>query len=159
MAGSRTAYRLHLHQSVGESRRARHWFHRLTHSMADTAAPDAAFLEGLEIFARYVRDNGCRVLAPTGRLESEVDGSLPASRIAPPSSPGLLANWSPGCRVHRQPLSRHTRRRKGGEAVAPAMSGGRTDCAFRHRPGRGVVGEALAPESRPGTNSCATVVR
>ncbi|WP_328848006.1 hypothetical protein [Streptomyces sp. NBC_00258] len=33
--------------------------------MADTAPPDAAFLEGLELFAR--------ALAPTDRLESEVD--------------------------------------------------------------------------------------
>ncbi|MFK4272466.1 hypothetical protein [Streptomyces milbemycinicus] len=74
-AGSRAAaYCLHLHHlAVGESRRAWHWFHQLTHSMADTAPPDAAFLEGLEIFARYVRTNGSRVIAPTDRLESEVD--------------------------------------------------------------------------------------
>jgi hypothetical protein len=74
-AGSRAAaYCLHLHHlSVGESRRARHWFHQLTHSMADTAAPDAAFLEGLEIFARYVRTNGSRAIPPTGLLEHEVD--------------------------------------------------------------------------------------
>ncbi len=74
-AGSRAAaYCLHLHHlRLGESKRAWHWFHQLTHSMADTAPPDAAFLEGLEIFARYVRDNGSRALAPSGRLESEVD--------------------------------------------------------------------------------------
>ncbi|MER6289473.1 hypothetical protein [Streptomyces sviceus] len=74
-AGSRAAaYCLHLHHlCVGESRRARHWFHQLTHSMADTAPPDAAFLDGLEIFARYVRANGSGAHAPTGRLESEVD--------------------------------------------------------------------------------------
>ncbi|GAA2615635.1 hypothetical protein GCM10010304_81210 [Streptomyces roseoviolaceus] len=41
--------------------------------MADTAPPDAAFLEGLEIFARHLRDNGSRALAPSSRLESEVD--------------------------------------------------------------------------------------
>ncbi|MFD5952035.1 hypothetical protein ACFWAZ_38890 [Streptomyces collinus] len=41
--------------------------------MADTTPPDAAFLEGLEIVARYVRHNGSRALAPSGRLESEVD--------------------------------------------------------------------------------------
>jgi hypothetical protein len=58
---------------LGESRRAWHWFHQLTHSMADTAPPDAAFLEGLELFARYVRTNGSRALAPSDRLESEVD--------------------------------------------------------------------------------------
>ncbi|GAA2331206.1 hypothetical protein [Streptomyces cuspidosporus] len=70
-AGSRAAaYCLHLHHpAVGESRRAWHWFHQLTHSMADTAPPDAAFL----VFARYVRTNGSRVIAPTDRLESEVD--------------------------------------------------------------------------------------
>jgi hypothetical protein len=74
-AGSRAAaYCLHLHHlSLGESKRARHWFHQLTHSMADTAPPDAAFLEGLEIFARYVRTNGSRANAPNDRLESEVD--------------------------------------------------------------------------------------
>ncbi|MEV5440476.1 hypothetical protein AB0K80_31365 [Streptomyces sp. NPDC052682] len=74
-AGSRAAaYCLHLHHlCLGESKRAWHWFHQLTHSMADTAPPDAAFLEGLEIFARYVRDNGSLALAPSGRLESEVD--------------------------------------------------------------------------------------
>ncbi|KUM99093.1 hypothetical protein AQI95_40610 [Streptomyces yokosukanensis] len=74
-AGSRAAaYCLHLHHLVaGESRRAWHWFHQLTHSMADTAPPDAAFLEALEIFARYVRANGSRALPPTGRLENEVD--------------------------------------------------------------------------------------
>lgn len=74
-AGSRaSAYCLHLHHLwLGDSKRARHWFHQLTHSMADTAPPDAAFLDGLEIFARYVRANGSRALAPTGRLESEVD--------------------------------------------------------------------------------------
>lgn len=74
-AGSRAAaYCLHLHHlCLGESKRARHWFHQLTHSMADTAPPDAAFLEGLEIFARYVRAHGSRALAPTNRLESEVD--------------------------------------------------------------------------------------
>lgn len=74
-AGSRAAaYCLHLHHlSLGESRRARHWFHQLTHSMADTAPPDAAFIEGLEIFARYVRTNGSGALPPTGRLEGEVD--------------------------------------------------------------------------------------
>lgn len=74
-AGSRAAaYCLHLHHlTLGESRRARHWFHQLTHSMADTAPPDAAFIEGLEIFARYVRTNGSGAPAPTGRLEGEVD--------------------------------------------------------------------------------------
>lgn len=74
-AGSRAAaYCLHLHHlAVGESKRSWHWFHQLTHSMADTAPPDAAFLEGLEIFARYVRANGSGALAPTGRLEDEVD--------------------------------------------------------------------------------------
>lgn len=85
-AGSRAAaYCLHLHHlCLGESKRAWHWFHQLTHSMADTAPPDAAFLEGLEIFARYVRDNGSRALAPSGRLESEVD---------------RLAARTPGCSV------------------------------------------------------------
>ncbi|MGW0331090.1 hypothetical protein ACWD0J_04280 [Streptomyces sp. NPDC003011] len=85
-AGSRAAaYCLHLHHlSLGESKRARHWFHQLTHSMADTAPPDAAFIEGLEIFARYVRTNGSRAYAPSGRLESEVD---------------RLASRTPGCSV------------------------------------------------------------
>lgn len=41
--------------------------------MADTAPPDAAFLEDLVHFARYVRANGSRATAPTGRLQSEVD--------------------------------------------------------------------------------------
>ncbi|MFJ8941077.1 hypothetical protein ACIRL0_36080 [Streptomyces sp. NPDC102365] len=41
--------------------------------MADTTPPDAAFLEGLEIFARYVRTNGSGASAPAGRLEREVD--------------------------------------------------------------------------------------
>ncbi|MDH6221676.1 hypothetical protein [Streptomyces pseudovenezuelae] len=74
-ASSRAAaYCLHLHHlCLGESRRARHWFHQLTHSMADTAPPDAAFLDGLEIFARYVRVNGSRAHPPTGRLENEVE--------------------------------------------------------------------------------------
>ncbi|MCX4233525.1 hypothetical protein [Streptomyces ortus] len=85
-AGSRAAaYCLHLHHlSLGESRRAWHWFHQLTHSMADTTPPDAAFLEGLELFARYVRTNGSRALAPTHRLESEID---------------RLAARTPGCSV------------------------------------------------------------
>ncbi|MEU9228950.1 hypothetical protein AB0D40_31860 [Streptomyces massasporeus] len=52
--------------------------------MADTTPPDAAFLEGLEIVARYVRHNGSRALAPSGRLESEVD---------------RLAARTPGCSV------------------------------------------------------------
>ncbi|MEV8077878.1 hypothetical protein [Streptomyces pseudogriseolus] len=74
-AGSRAAaYCLHLHHlALGETRAAWHWFHQLTHSMADTTPPDAAFLEGLEIVARYVRHNGSRALAPSDRLESEVD--------------------------------------------------------------------------------------
>lgn len=74
-AGSRAAaYCLHLHHlSLGESKRSWHWFHQLTHSMADTAPPDAAFLEGLELFAGYVRTNGSTALAPTCRLEHEVD--------------------------------------------------------------------------------------
>ncbi|MFJ3775032.1 hypothetical protein ACIPX0_25385 [Streptomyces sp. NPDC090075] len=74
-AGSRAAaYCLHLHHlALGESRRARHWFHQLTHSMADTAPPDRAFLDGLELFARYVRANGSTALAPTGGLEIEID--------------------------------------------------------------------------------------
>ncbi|MFE3164137.1 hypothetical protein [Streptomyces sp. NPDC059224] len=74
-AGSRAAaYCLHLHHlALGESKRARHWFHQLTHSMADTAPPDAAFLEGLELFARYVRANGSTALGPTGSLENEID--------------------------------------------------------------------------------------
>ncbi|WP_030574104.1 hypothetical protein [Streptomyces aureocirculatus] len=76
-AGSRAAaYTLHLHHlALGETRRARHWYHQLTHSMADTAPPDAAFLEALEILARYVRGHGSgsRAQAPSGRLESEVD--------------------------------------------------------------------------------------
>ncbi|MBA2811168.1 hypothetical protein E0500_028135 [Streptomyces sp. KM273126] len=85
-AGSRAAaYCLHLyHLSMGESRRAWHWFHQLTHSMADTAPPDAAFIEGLELFARYVRTNGSRAIAPTGLLECEVD---------------RLAARTPGCSV------------------------------------------------------------
>ena len=83
-AGSRAAaYCLHLHHlALGESRRAWHWFHQLTHSMADTTPPDAAFLEGLEIFARYVRTNGSRALGPTGSLETAV---------------GRLAARTPGC--------------------------------------------------------------
>ncbi|MEU9157948.1 hypothetical protein AB0D59_47350 [Streptomyces sp. NPDC048417] len=74
-AGSRAAaYCLHLHHlALGESKRSWHWFYQLTHSMADSTPPDAAFLEGLELFARYVRSNGSRALAPTGRLEHEVD--------------------------------------------------------------------------------------
>ncbi|MFJ3802305.1 hypothetical protein ACIPSJ_39250 [Streptomyces sp. NPDC090088] len=74
-AGSRAAaYCLHLHHlALGESRRARHWFHQLTHSMADTAPPDRSFLDGLELFARYVRANGSTALAPTGGLEIEID--------------------------------------------------------------------------------------
>ncbi|MFJ2264700.1 hypothetical protein ACIOKD_41695 [Streptomyces sp. NPDC087844] len=85
-AGSRAAaYCLHLHHlALGESRRALHWFRQLTHSMADTMPPDAAFLEGLELFARYVRTNGSRALAPTDRLESEID---------------RLAARTPGCSV------------------------------------------------------------
>ncbi|MHB9864595.1 hypothetical protein [Streptomyces sp. YIM S03343] len=85
-AGSRAAaYCLHLqHLAVGESKRARHWFHQLTHSMAETAAPDAAFLQGLEIFARYVRTNGSGAVPPTGLLEHEVD---------------RLAARTPGCSV------------------------------------------------------------
>jgi len=85
-AGSRAAaYCLHLHHlALGETRAAWHWFHQLTHSMADTTPPDAAFLEGLEIVARYVRHNGSRALAPSGRLESEVD---------------RLAARTPGCSV------------------------------------------------------------
>ncbi|MEU1403170.1 hypothetical protein ABZ471_12540 [Streptomyces sp. NPDC005728] len=74
-AGSRAAaYCLHLHHlAVGESKRSWHWFHQLTHSMTDSAPPDAAFIEGLELFARYVRTNGSRALPPTGGLENEVD--------------------------------------------------------------------------------------
>ncbi len=74
-AGSRAAaYCLHLHHlCLGESKRARHWYYQLTHAMADTTPPDAAFIEGLEIFARYVRTNGSRALAPTERLGNEVD--------------------------------------------------------------------------------------
>ncbi|MET7575288.1 hypothetical protein ABZT04_43580 [Streptomyces sp. NPDC005492] len=85
-AGSRAAaYCRHLHHlAVGESKRAWHWFHQLTHAVADTTPPDAAFLEGLEIFARYVRTNGSRALGPTGSLESEID---------------RLAARPPGCSV------------------------------------------------------------
>ncbi|MFF2165484.1 hypothetical protein ACFVWP_32970 [Streptomyces sp. NPDC058175] len=74
-ASSRAAaYCLHLdHLRLGELREARHWYHQLTHSMADTAPPDAAFLEGLEVFARYARTSGTGASAPTGRLEKEVD--------------------------------------------------------------------------------------
>ncbi|ARX80692.1 hypothetical protein SMD44_00090 [Streptomyces alboflavus] len=42
----------------GETWQARHWFHHITHSMADTTPPDAAFLDGLEIFARNMRGRG-----------------------------------------------------------------------------------------------------
>ncbi|MFI6862789.1 hypothetical protein ACIBKZ_23320 [Streptomyces sp. NPDC050421] len=74
-AGSRASmYCLHLHHlRLGEAREARHWYHQLMESTSETAPPDATFIEGLEIFARYVRTTGSGASAPTGRLESEVD--------------------------------------------------------------------------------------
>ncbi|MEV7114403.1 hypothetical protein [Streptomyces anulatus] len=42
-------------------------------STSESAPPDATFIEGLEIFARYIRVSGNGASAPTGRLESEVD--------------------------------------------------------------------------------------
>ncbi|MYZ33627.1 hypothetical protein [Streptomyces sp. MnatMP-M17] len=74
-AGSRAAaYCLHLHHlKLGETEASQHWYHQLTHSMADSAPPDAAFIEGLEAVARYVRTSGTGASAPTGGLESEVD--------------------------------------------------------------------------------------
>ncbi|MGW3699059.1 hypothetical protein ACWECR_35120 [Streptomyces sp. NPDC005056] len=74
-AGSRAAmYCLHLqHLRLGEAREARHWYHQLMQSTSESAPPDATFIEGLEIFARYVRTSGSGANAPTGRLESEVD--------------------------------------------------------------------------------------
>lgn len=75
-AGSRAAaYCLHLHHlRLGEVREAQHWLHQLMQSTSGCAAPpDAEFIEGLEVFARYVRASGSGASAPTGRLESEVD--------------------------------------------------------------------------------------
>ncbi|AVZ76854.1 hypothetical protein SLUN_36420 [Streptomyces lunaelactis] len=74
-AGHRGAsYCLHLHHlELGEAREARHWYHQVTQAPSDTSAPDDAFLEGLELFARYVRVNGSAASAPTGGLEAEVD--------------------------------------------------------------------------------------
>jgi hypothetical protein len=51
--------------------------------MADTAPPDAAFLDCLDIFDRYVRANGSGAHAPTGRLERGPTGSPPAPRTPP----------------------------------------------------------------------------
>jgi hypothetical protein len=45
----------------------------VTHSVVDSEAPDAAFLDCLEMFARYVRRNGSGAAPPTGDLEMEVD--------------------------------------------------------------------------------------
>jgi hypothetical protein len=74
-AGNRAAaYCLHLHHlELGETREAQHWYHQVTQASSGTTAPDDAFLEGLEIFARYVRVNGSQAHAPTGGLEAEVD--------------------------------------------------------------------------------------
>ncbi|WP_411147004.1 hypothetical protein [Streptomyces sp. x-80] len=74
-AGSRAAaYCLHLHHlHLTETKEAQHWYHQLTHSMADTTPPDDAFIEVLEAVARYVRTNGSAANAPTGDLESEVN--------------------------------------------------------------------------------------
>ncbi|MFH8470782.1 hypothetical protein [Streptomyces sp. NPDC017991] len=80
---------------MGESRRAWHWFHQLIHSMADTTPPDAAFLEGLELFARYVRTNGSRALAPARKTRSTA--SPHAHPAAPSSSSGLTGSWWPAC--------------------------------------------------------------
>ncbi|WP_331740286.1 hypothetical protein OG323_37165 (plasmid) [Streptomyces cyaneofuscatus] len=74
-AGSRAAmYCLHLHHlKLGEAREARHWYHQLMESTSESAPPDATFIEGLEIFARYIRTSGHGATALTGQLESEVD--------------------------------------------------------------------------------------
>ncbi|MFH9075787.1 hypothetical protein [Streptomyces alboflavus] len=58
--------------------------------MADTTPPDAAFLEGLEIFARYLRGqgSGSRAQAPTGRLESGVDRLAAAALYCPACTSG-----------------------------------------------------------------------
>ncbi|MGW0940148.1 hypothetical protein [Streptomyces sp. NPDC002666] len=75
-AGSRAAeYCLHLHHlRLGEGREAQHWLHQLMRFTSGCAAPpDAEFIEGLEMFARYIRVSGSGASAPTGRLESEVD--------------------------------------------------------------------------------------
>lgn len=58
---------------LGKAREARHWYHQLMESTSESAPPDATFIEGLEIFARYIRVSGNGASAPTGRLESEVD--------------------------------------------------------------------------------------
>ncbi|MDN3294923.1 hypothetical protein QWM81_12845 [Streptomyces ficellus] len=74
-AGHRAAaYCLHLHHlALGESREAQHWLHKVTHYVVDSEAPDAAFLDCLELVARYVRKNGSAAAPPTGGLEMEVD--------------------------------------------------------------------------------------
>ncbi|NUL02556.1 hypothetical protein HRW07_04715 [Streptomyces lunaelactis] len=74
-AGHRAAaYCLHLHHlELGESREAQHWYRQVIHASTGASAPDGEFLEGLEIFARYVRHNGSAASPPTGGLEAEIN--------------------------------------------------------------------------------------
>lgn len=71
-------------------REAKHWGFEVTESSPATGAapPGDDFFMGLEVFARYVRNNGnaSRAGAPTGRLEMEVDRLAEdgASRIIVP---------------------------------------------------------------------------
>ncbi|MFB7482984.1 hypothetical protein ACFUEM_32760 [Streptomyces anulatus] len=98
-AGSRAAmYCLHLHHlKLGEAREALHWYHQLMESTSESAPPDATFIEGLEIFARYIRISGNGASAPTGRLESEVD-RLASSRTGTGGlSAGPTADSSTSC--------------------------------------------------------------
>ena len=58
----------------------------------------AVYTSDGRMFARYVRSNGSRGLAPTAAWSARSTASPPAPPTAPSSPPGPMANWSPVCR-------------------------------------------------------------
>ncbi|MFJ6661236.1 hypothetical protein ACIQNG_33555 [Streptomyces sp. NPDC091377] len=98
------AYCLHLHHlAAGGSRRARHWYHEVTRSTADTTPPDTVFLTALEIFVGYVRANGSRAHPRPVCWRRRSTGWPPArrDRLHRPDRP---ATRVPPGGVHRRPL-------------------------------------------------------
>jgi hypothetical protein len=95
-AGHRAAaYCLHLHHlALGEMREAKHWRHQVTDSVIDADALDENFLTMLEVFARYVRQNGSTASPPTrGGSRWKSTGSRSTARTSASSSAGPTAAW------------------------------------------------------------------
>ncbi len=120
---------------VGESRRAWHWFHQLTHSMADTAppeaAPEAAFLEGLEIVALL---GGQRLRAAYVLLRRARELEQ------------LLGHRRPSRRAHAMTTSRRA-------ASAPTSSRSRSSGAATAIQSSGSTAPH-GPQRRSGTTTC-----